>query len=207
MKKVVGILGKVTVFFIRLEFRRSELIMMLSWQSDAFFRNLALQCPSLGNEVRFCVEIPRAKSLDILVVYYSHVSVVFELCHGNAELNLSHYIAILQPLFSLDFHCTHFGCNHTFPTFKFCTKYQNGMCSFRVIGWTILYTYCLLCLSLALNPPRWMIETYELQVCTRDSRVLLHNQLQDATTDFKFVDVFNYKPYRQCHGDHENNLT
>jgi hypothetical protein len=41
------------------------------------------------------------------------------------------------------------------------------------------------------NPPRWMTETYEL--CTRDSRVLLHHQL--ATTDFK--DKFNYKPYRQ----------
>jgi hypothetical protein len=41
------------------------------------------------------------------------------------------------------------------------------------------------------NPPAWMTETYEL--CTRDSRLLLHNQL--ATTDF--VDTFNPKPYRQ----------
>lgn len=46
------------------------------------------------------------------------------------------------------------------------------------------------------NPPRWMTETYEL--CTRDSRILLHNQL--ATTDF--VDMFDYKPYRQF--DHTN---
>ncbi len=36
-----------------------------------------------------------------------------------------------------------------------------------------------------------MIETYEL--CTRDSRILLHNQL--ATTDF--ADAIDYKPYRQ----------
>jgi len=41
------------------------------------------------------------------------------------------------------------------------------------------------------NPPRWMTETYEL--CTRDSRILLHNQL--ATTDF--ADAIDYKPYRQ----------
>lgn len=41
------------------------------------------------------------------------------------------------------------------------------------------------------NPPHWMIETYEL--CTRDSRILSHNQL--ATSDF--FDMFNYKPYRQ----------
>jgi hypothetical protein len=41
------------------------------------------------------------------------------------------------------------------------------------------------------NPPHWMIETYEL--CTRDSRILLHNQL--ATSDF--LEMFNYKPYRQ----------
>ena len=41
------------------------------------------------------------------------------------------------------------------------------------------------------NPPCWMTETYEL--CTRDSRTLLHHQL--ATTDF--ADKFNYKPYRQ----------
>lgn len=41
------------------------------------------------------------------------------------------------------------------------------------------------------EPPRWMTETYEL--CTRDSRVVLHHQL--ATTGF--ADQFNYKPYRQ----------
>lgn len=41
------------------------------------------------------------------------------------------------------------------------------------------------------HPPRWMLETYEL--CTRDSRAVLHHQL--ATTDF--ADQFNYKPYRQ----------
>ena len=41
------------------------------------------------------------------------------------------------------------------------------------------------------NPPRWMTETYEL--CTRDSRVLLHHQL--TTTNFKYK--FNYKPYWQ----------
>ncbi|KAJ6515253.1 hypothetical protein C8R45DRAFT_887963 [Mycena sanguinolenta] len=41
------------------------------------------------------------------------------------------------------------------------------------------------------TPPKWMTETYEL--CTRDVRTVLHNQL--ATSDFK--DKFNYTPYRQ----------
>ena len=41
------------------------------------------------------------------------------------------------------------------------------------------------------NPPCWMTETYEL--CTRDSRILLHNQL--ATSDF--ADAIDYKPYHQ----------
>jgi hypothetical protein len=41
------------------------------------------------------------------------------------------------------------------------------------------------------NPPRWMMETYEL--CTRDTRKVLHNQLQ--STDFK--DEIDLKPYRQ----------
>lgn len=46
------------------------------------------------------------------------------------------------------------------------------------------------------NPPHWMTQTYDL--CTRDSRILLHNQL--ATTDF--TDTFDYKPYRQF--DHKD---
>lgn len=48
------------------------------------------------------------------------------------------------------------------------------------------------------NPPKWMLETYEL--CTRDSRLLLHQQL--STTEF--VDQINYVPYRQfqANGDH-----
>ena len=41
------------------------------------------------------------------------------------------------------------------------------------------------------NPPAWMTATYEL--CTRNSRTLLHHQL--ATTDF--VRTFTPKPYRQ----------
>jgi hypothetical protein len=41
------------------------------------------------------------------------------------------------------------------------------------------------------NPPAWMTETYEL--CTRNSRNLLHHQL--ATTDF--ASTFNPVPYRQ----------
>ena len=41
------------------------------------------------------------------------------------------------------------------------------------------------------TPPRWMTETYEL--CTRDSRQVLHNQLS-AT---KFKDNINVAPYRQ----------
>lgn len=40
-------------------------------------------------------------------------------------------------------------------------------------------------------PPKWMTETYEL--CMRDVRQVLHNQL--ATPDFK--DHFNYSPYQQ----------
>ncbi|KJA15337.1 hypothetical protein HYPSUDRAFT_149256 [Hypholoma sublateritium FD-334 SS-4] len=45
------------------------------------------------------------------------------------------------------------------------------------------------------NSPKWMTQTYEL--CVRDSRKLLQNQL--ATTDF--ADHFNYKPYREF--DHQ----
>ncbi len=45
------------------------------------------------------------------------------------------------------------------------------------------------------NSPKWMTQTYEL--CTRDSRELLRNQL--ATTDF--ASQFNHKPYRQF--DHQ----
>ena len=41
------------------------------------------------------------------------------------------------------------------------------------------------------TPPRWMTETYEL--CTRDSRQVLHNQLSAK----KFKDNFNVAPYRQ----------
>jgi hypothetical protein len=41
------------------------------------------------------------------------------------------------------------------------------------------------------NPPKWMLETYEL--CTRDSRLVLHQQL--ATSDY--VDKIDYVPYRQ----------
>jgi hypothetical protein len=46
------------------------------------------------------------------------------------------------------------------------------------------------------TPPKWMTQTYEL--CTRDSRLLLHQQL--ATTQFK--DKINLSPYRQfdAHG-------
>jgi hypothetical protein len=41
------------------------------------------------------------------------------------------------------------------------------------------------------HPPRWMTQTYEL--CTRDARIVVHNQL--STADFK--DQFNPRPYRQ----------
>lgn len=41
------------------------------------------------------------------------------------------------------------------------------------------------------NPPCWMMETYDL--CARDARLLLHNQL--CTTDFK--DQINLRPYQQ----------
>ncbi|KAF9470984.1 hypothetical protein BDN70DRAFT_909445 [Pholiota conissans] len=46
------------------------------------------------------------------------------------------------------------------------------------------------------KPPKWMTQTYEL--CMRDSRKLLHNQL--ATSDF--ANHFNYVPYRQF--DHQD---
>ncbi|KAF8882197.1 hypothetical protein CPB84DRAFT_1851357 [Gymnopilus junonius] len=45
------------------------------------------------------------------------------------------------------------------------------------------------------NPPAWMMQTYEL--CTWDSRILLHHQL--ATTDF--VDGFSTKPF--CRFNHK----
>ena len=41
------------------------------------------------------------------------------------------------------------------------------------------------------NPPCWMTETYEL--CTRDSQILLHNQLDTTSA----ADAFDYIPYRQ----------
>lgn len=41
------------------------------------------------------------------------------------------------------------------------------------------------------NPPNWMTTDYEL--CTRNSRKLLQNQI--STTDF--ADNFDYRPYRQ----------
>ncbi|KAJ6461298.1 hypothetical protein DFH09DRAFT_1242982 [Mycena vulgaris] len=44
-------------------------------------------------------------------------------------------------------------------------------------------------------PPKWMTETYEL--CTRDSRTVLHQQL--ANPDFK--DKIDYSPYRQFDAD------
>jgi Plavaka transposase len=44
------------------------------------------------------------------------------------------------------------------------------------------------------TPPKWMLETYEL--CARDSRQVLHEQL--LTTDFD--GKFNYTPYRQFNG-------
>ena len=47
------------------------------------------------------------------------------------------------------------------------------------------------------TPPKWMTETYQL--CTRDSRQVLHNQL--ATSDFH--DKINYVPYRQFNGSGE----
>ncbi|KAJ6468111.1 hypothetical protein C8R47DRAFT_1302846 [Mycena vitilis] len=44
-------------------------------------------------------------------------------------------------------------------------------------------------------PPKWMSETYEL--CTRDSRTVLHQQL--ANSDFQ--DKIDYSPYRQYDAD------
>ncbi|KAJ6548422.1 hypothetical protein B0H19DRAFT_1211517 [Mycena capillaripes] len=44
-------------------------------------------------------------------------------------------------------------------------------------------------------PPKWMTETYQL--CTRDSRLVLQQQL--ATPDFK--DKIDYSPYRQFDGN------
>ncbi|KAJ7106760.1 hypothetical protein C8R44DRAFT_545237, partial [Mycena epipterygia] len=44
-------------------------------------------------------------------------------------------------------------------------------------------------------PPKWMTETYEL--CTRDSRLVLQQQL--STPDFK--DKIDYSPYRQFDGE------
>ncbi|KAH9032130.1 hypothetical protein EDB85DRAFT_2073967 [Lactarius pseudohatsudake] len=45
------------------------------------------------------------------------------------------------------------------------------------------------------TPPRWMTDTFEL--CTRNSRTLLHQQLE--TTGFK--DKIHYAPYKQFRGD------
>jgi hypothetical protein len=45
------------------------------------------------------------------------------------------------------------------------------------------------------NPPKWMLQTYEL--CTRDSRLVLHQQLSTAD----FVGEINYVPYRQFQGN------
>lgn len=45
------------------------------------------------------------------------------------------------------------------------------------------------------TPPKWMTETYEL--CTRDSRLVLHNQL--ASSEFK--GNINFVPYQQFDGE------
>jgi hypothetical protein len=45
------------------------------------------------------------------------------------------------------------------------------------------------------TPPRWMTETFEL--CTRDSRILLHHQLE--TNDFN--GKVHYVPYQQFNGN------
>jgi hypothetical protein len=45
------------------------------------------------------------------------------------------------------------------------------------------------------TPPKWMTETYEL--CTRDSRLVLHNQL--ASSEFK--GKTNFVPYQQFNGE------
>lgn len=47
----------------------------------------------------------------------------------------------------------------------------------------------------ALNPPAWMTETYEL--CTRNSRTLLHQQLRTTT----FNGHMRYAPYMQFDRD------
>ena len=49
------------------------------------------------------------------------------------------------------------------------------------------------------TPPKWMTQTYEL--CTRDSRLLLHQQLGAA----HFKDAINLSPYRQF--DHDRQRT
>jgi hypothetical protein len=43
-------------------------------------------------------------------------------------------------------------------------------------------------------PPKWMTETYEL--CTRDSRTVLHNQLSSS----EFKGKTNFVPYQQFDG-------
>ena len=45
------------------------------------------------------------------------------------------------------------------------------------------------------TPPRWMLATFEL--CTHNSRTLLHQQL--ATNEFQ--DKIHYVPYQQFRGD------
>lgn len=45
------------------------------------------------------------------------------------------------------------------------------------------------------TPPRWMTDSFKL--CTRDSRILLQQQLE--TTEFK--DKIHYVPYQQFRGD------
>lgn len=47
----------------------------------------------------------------------------------------------------------------------------------------------------SVSPPKWMTETYEL--CTRDSRTVLHNQL--ASLEFK--GKTNFVPYQQFDGN------
>jgi Plavaka transposase len=46
-------------------------------------------------------------------------------------------------------------------------------------------------------PPKWMTQTYDL--CTRDSRQVLHHQLE--TTDFK--DKISLSPHRQFDSNHQ----
>ncbi|KAF6763988.1 hypothetical protein DFP72DRAFT_873930 [Ephemerocybe angulata] len=92
--------------------------------------------------------------------------------------------AQIQALQRVDKDASHIPWTSADHLFQTIDQIQQGNAPFT----TVLFKYTG---ELPENPPSWMTETYEL--CVRDARQVIHNQL--ATTEF--ASQFNAAPYRQ----------